>query len=226
MNSVVLSPEEFWFYRVHSEVTLSLLHQVNNELTGVSFLTELIRDDVEEGTPPGDKFNDLQSSVEKVIRLTQQTIDAHLPIPSDVGDGTNDLGELLQEGVSMLRLVLPKTIAIRIESPPARFSQISLAQKDFGLLLAAVGVLLSPRSPRSPGELALAIESSPAAIIFRPNYLIAGSAADAALPLESSPAYLALEHRANRLGGRLELSKNPAETTPGALRLVLGASTP
>ena len=226
MHSADLPPPEFWFYRVYSELTLSLLHQVNNELTGVAFLSELIRDDVEAGTPPGDKFCDLQSSIEKVIRLTQQTIDAHLPIPLDVGESPNDLGDLLQEGLAMLRLVLPKTIAIRQETPPDCFPQIQITQKEFRLVLAAVGLLLGPRSPRTPGELVVTVETSPAAIVFHPNYPVPGLSADAPGPAGSSPAFLALEHRIARLGGRVELSKNPDKAIPEALRLVLETSNP
>ena len=226
MNSAVLSPAEFWFYRVYSELTLSLLHQVNNELTGVAFLTELIRDDVEAGTPPGDKFSDLQSSVEKVIRLTQQTIETHLPIPSDMGESASGLDDLVQEGIPLLRLVLPKTIAIHMEPPPSAPAKISIVQKEFELLLAAMGVLLAPRIPRAPGQLAITIESSPAAVLFRPNYPIVGSASEATFHLESSPAYLALAHRAVRLGAKIELCKNPAEACPGALRLVFETAAP
>ena len=226
MNSVDLSPPEFWFYRVYSELTLALLHQVNNELTGVAFLSELIRDDVETGTPPGDKFGDLQSSIEKVIRLTQQTIDAHLPVPSDLGESPNDLGELLKEGIPMLRLVLPKTIAIRLESNPASFPRISITQKDFCLLLAAVGLLLAPQSPRAQGELVISLESSPTSVTFRPNYEITGLQADATWRPESNPAFFALEYRVARLGGMIELFKTPTDARHGSFCLILDASAP
>ena len=227
MNSVALSPSEFWFYRVYSELTLSLLHQVNNELTGVSFLTELIQDDVEAGTPPGEKFSDLQSSVEKIIRLTQQTIEAHLPIPSDMSEPSTDLGVLIQDGVSMLRLVLPKTITIRIEPLPSCAPEIAIAQKDFGQLLAAIGLLLAPRSPRAPGELKIAFESSPCAAVFQPSYPLTSPQAEATSSQQSSPAFLALEHRVGRLGGKIELCNNPErEACAVELRLVLNEATP
>jgi hypothetical protein len=224
MNSAALSPSEFWFYRVYSELTLSFLHQLNNELTGVVFLTELIQNDMESGTPAGDKFQDLHASIQKVIRLTQQTMDAHLPVPEDLDESPNDLGELLQEGIPMLGLVLPKTVAVRLDSPPARFPRISITQKDFRLVLAAVGLMLSPRSPRSHGELVITVDSSQAAVIFHPNYPVAGWAEGTAGHTESRCAFLALKHRLGRLGGRIELCQPASEACPGGLRLVLADS--
>jgi hypothetical protein len=220
MNSAALSPSEFWFYRVYSELTLSFLHQLNNELTGVVFLTELIQNDMESGTPAGDKFQDLHASIAKVIRLTQQTMDAHLPVPEEVWESPHDLGELLQEGIPMLRLVLSKAVAVRMDSPPAHFPRISIIQKDFRLVLAAVGLMFSPRSPGSRGELVITVESSPAAIIFHPSYLVADWTEGAVGHPESRSAFLALEHRLGRLGGRIEPCQPSPESSPGGLRLV------
>jgi hypothetical protein len=223
MNSADLPPPEFWFYRVYSELTLALLHQVNNELTGVVFLTELIQEDMEAGAPAGDKFRDLHASVGKVIRLTQQTMDAHLPLPAEPGEPL-DFAELLQDGIPMLRLVLPKTITVRIDPAPACFPGIPIGKKDFQLVLAAVGLLLSPGSSRSPGELVIAVESTPAALVFHPGYPVPFLTAEATPRPEASPAFLAIDHRLRSLGGGLEVIRNPAG--PDVLRLTLPATTP
>ena len=222
MNSADLPPPEFWFYRVYSELTLALLHQVNNELTGVVFLTELIQEDMEAGASAGDKFRDLHASVGKVIRLTQQTMNAHLPLSEEAGEPL-DLAELLQDGIPMLRLVLPKTINARIDPPPAGFPRIPIGKKDFQLVLAAVGLLLSPGSSRSPGELVITVGSSPAVLLFHPDYAASCLAAEAAQS-ESSPAFLALDHRLRHLGGGLEVFRNPAGAD--AIRLTLPTVTP
>ena len=223
MNSADLPPPEFWFYRVCSELTLALLHQLNNELTGVVFLTELIQEDMETGVPAGDKFCDLHVAVGKVIRLTQQTMEAHLPLSAEA-DGPLDFAELLQEGIPMLQLVLPKTITVRIDPPPACHPGIPIGKKDFQMVLAAVGLLLSPSSSRSHGELAIAVESAPAALVFRPGYPASFLAAEATPRPESSPAFLAIDHRLRSLGGGLDVYRNPAG--PCALRLTLPAATP
>jgi hypothetical protein len=223
MNSADLPPPEFWFYRVYSELTLALLHQINNELTGVVFLTELIQEDVEASAPTGDKFRDLHASVGKVIRLTQQTRDALLPLPAET-DEPLDFAELLQDGIPMLRLVLPKTITVRIDPPPAYFPRIPIGKKDFQLVLAAVGLLLSPGSSRALGELVIAVESPPTALVFHPGYPVSFLATEAAPQPESSPAFLALDHRLRNLGGGLEVFQNPAGAD--ALRLTLPPAPP
>lgn len=221
MNSADLPPPEFWFYRVCSELTLALLHQVNNELTGVVFLTELIQEDMEAQAPAGDKFRDLHAAIGKVIRLTQQAMDTHLPLSEESGE-PRDLGELLQEGIPMLRLVLPKTITVRIETPPARFPAIPISKKDFQMVLAAVGLLLSPGSSRSHGELVLTVESSPPALVFRPGYHAFVLSSEPAGQPESHLAFLALDHRLRHLGGRLGVLRNPAG--PDALSLSLATT--
>ena len=224
MNSADLPPPEFWFYRVYSELTLALLHQVNNELTGVVFLAELIQEDVEAGVPSGDKFQDLHASIGKVIRLTKQAMDAHLPLPAEPGKPHHDFDELLKDGIPMLRLVFPKTITVRVEPPPPCLRGILIEKKDFQMVLAAVGLLLSPGSSRSHGELVIVGESSPPALVFHPGFPAFGRSAEAANHRESSPAFLALDHRLRHLGGGLEFFRNPAGHD--ALRLTLPTAPP
>ncbi len=223
MNSADLPPAEFWFYRVYSELTLSLLHQVNNELTGVVFLTEMIQSDVEEGTFPEDKFPNLHSSIQKVIHLIQQAVDVHLPVPERLEESAHDLSRLLEAESSILRLILPKTITIRRDGQPDGSRQVLISKKDFQLVLAAAGMMLSPRVTRGPGELIITLESSPAAVSFHPSYLALG------MPVGdesegSSPPLLALEHRIGRLGGKVELCRNSG--TPGVLRIVPAQADP
>jgi hypothetical protein len=92
------------------------------------------------------------------------------------------------------------------------------------MVLAALGLLLSPGPSRSHGELVIAVESAPAALVFHPGYPVACLAADAAPWPEASPAFLAIAHRLRALGGGLEVFRNPAG--PDVLRLTLPATTP
>ncbi|MEI6034851.1 MAG: hypothetical protein WCS65_11305 [Verrucomicrobiae bacterium] len=247
MNSINLPPPEFWFYRVYSELTLSLLHQVNNELTGVAFLAELIEDDVEGGVPAGEKFQDLRASIEKVIQLTKQTMDVHMPIELELGGSSHNLGDLLDEGISMLRLVLPKTVAVRIKPPPLSLPRATITKKDFLQVLAALGMLLAPPSSRAPGELVIEIEPSTGALLFFPSYPIVGLAAAAASdPEDGSPTknhksqaphagpgvptpslcdlFLAANHRVGKFGGKIELFQSSDEPAREGLRMALAAT--
>ncbi len=220
MHSIDLPHPEFWFYRVYSELTLSILHQVNNELTGVVFLSELIRDDLAAGEPVGDKPDELNSSVENVLRLTKQMMHVHLPVSLELEESPRDLCELMQEGIPMLRLVLPKAIAVSMEPPAACFPRVSVAPQEFHLVLAAVGMLLSPRSTRSAGKLVITSEPCPPALVFYPDYPADEWTEEVASRLESSAAFLALNHRLKRLGGSAGVCRNPSEARRGGLRLL------
>jgi len=225
MHSIDLSPPEFWFYRVYSELTLSMLHQINNELTGVVFLSELIRDDLASGAPVGDKPDNLSASVENVLRLTKQMMHVHLPVPLEMDESPRDLCELMQEGIPMLRLVLPKAIAVIMEPPPACFPRVSVTPKEFHLVLAAVGMLLSPCSARSIGKLIITAEPGPPALVFYPDYPADEWTEEADSRLESSAAFLALNHRLKRLGGSAGVCRNPDEARRGGLRLLFATET-
>ena len=126
----------------------------------------------------------------------------------------------------MLRLVLPKSIAIRMAAPPSCFPRACVTQKDFRLVLAAIGLLLAPQSPRAQGELLITVESSPTAVIFHPNYPVNGLTPDATWRPESNPAFFALEYRVARLGGMIELFKTPTDARHGSFCLILDASAP
>jgi len=226
MHSVDLLPPEYWFYRVYSELTLSMLHQVNNELTGATFLSELIQEDLATGEPLGEKPNDLNSSIEKVIQLTKQIMYVHLPASQELEESPRDLYELLQEGLPMLRLVLPRVIAISLDPPIDFFPHVSIVPKEFHLILAAVGMLLSPRSMCSGRKLVITAESKPPVLTFYPDYpaddWMAGNAAE----LESSTAFLALTHRLKRLGGSAGVYRNPDDSDRCGLRLFFSSEPP
>ena len=224
MNMPELPAEEYWFYRVCSELTLAFLHQVNNELTGVIFTVE----DIESGEIQNDalreKFRSLHESVQKVVRLIQETVEINLQ-GGDMLPHSYHVKALLEEELPMLRLLLAKTVTINLQESSFAHLETTLPKKEFSLLLAAAGLLLQPVNVRTTGEFQLDIalsqvdsssDTSPILISLTPNYPLLVEL----LPSENHIGFAALKHRLQRFGGNLEIAHS-LDTTAFSLRIVL-----
>lgn len=224
MNIPELPAEEYWFYRVCSELTLAFLHQVNNELTGVIFTVE----DLESGEIQDDalreKYHSLHESVQKVVHLIQETVEINLQ-GEDMLPHSYHVKDLLEEELPMLRLLLSKTVTINLQQGRVEHLETTLPKKEFSLLLAAAGLLFQPVNVRTTEEFQLDIalspvdscnDTSPILISFTPNYPLLIEL----LPSENHIGFTALKHRLQRFGGNLEIDQI-LDATTFVLRIVL-----
>lgn len=215
-----LPSEEFWFYRVSSELTLSLLHKINNELTGVVFQIENLQelaqspdcgDSSSLGQTLSESATSLSHSINSILSLLRQNVALQrAPVENPVH--TIPLQSLLASASPVLRLILPRTIQLHLEAPRHN-PFLCITEEDFCILLCAAALLLHPlgthpsatislSSPNAkPPTLLLSLQTPP------PN----GLTEEAAHPLtDSCPAWQAFLHRAVRLRVQARLSLPPA----------------
>lgn len=202
-----LPPQEYWFYRVFSELTLSILHKVNNELTGVVFQVENLQDLAESGEPIHDCASDLGTSLAQVLGLLRQSA-ALQREPEERPQGAIPLSSLLAMSAPVLRLVLPKSIHLVIPSPSSD-PWIYLTEEDFVILLAAAGMLLHPEGSHPLGEFQLLPSAGPGEYATLHLAMEGPQFSTATLLEPSSTPCLAFLHRLQRLGGQAEMPCAP-----------------
>ena len=198
MITTALPPEEFWFYRVFSELTLSLLHKINNELTGVVFQVENLQELSQANAPISECAEDLGTSISHVLGLLRQSVALHRE-PEERPLGAVPLSSLLTTSLPVLRLVLPKSIHLVVPAPSSD-PWIYLAEEDFVVLLAATALLLHPPGSHPSGEFHIlpAFSRTGNATL---HVSMSGAGFSTTALLQSQPApWGSLLHRLQRLG--------------------------
>lgn len=233
MNTPDLPQAEYWFYRVASELTIALLHQVNNELTGVIFTAEDIEQEVSESIDPKEKFSVLHGSVQKVIQLIQETVNVNVT-QQEMLPNPRFLPDLIRAEIPILRLLIPKSVGITFSEASGIQQDVLIPENELRILLAAVGLILRPAPSRSRNcEFSLRIETEPSsstdglvALRFTPDYLRRDSAAPTAEEeICKHPDLSALEHRLKRMGGTLDFPVPHNRPDQLALRMFLPVAT-
>lgn len=214
-----LPAEEFWFYRVSSELTLSLLHKINNELTGVIFQIENLQELAQ--TPDccdpaslsqtlSDSASSLSLSINSILSLLRQNV-ALQRAPVENPAATIPLQSLLASASPVLRLILPRTIQLQLEAPRHNPS-VFLTEEDFCIILCAAALLLHPSGSHPSATISLSFpEANPPTLLLSLQAPAPNGLTEEAHPLTAcSPAWQSFGHRAARLRVKARLSLSPA----------------
>jgi hypothetical protein len=203
MITAPLPPEEYWLYRVFSELTLSLLHKVNNELTGVVFQVENLQELVEAGEPIEECSADLGLSLAEVLGLLRHSASLQRE-PEERPQGGVPFSSLLTLTAPVLRLILPKSLHLIIPSPSSD-PWIYLTEEDFIILVAAIGLQLHPPGSHPCGEFNLRPVTAGEGWASLHLSMQGDRFSTSTLLEPSSAAWAAVSHRLHRLGCQAEL---------------------
>ncbi|MHA3774428.1 sensor histidine kinase [Verrucomicrobiota bacterium sgz303538] len=101
--------------RLVSDLTLGLLHKINNVMTSLYFTAEGCEAEIEEDHPVREMLVQLSSTVRNAQQLLNQTADVNSTLGStDVG--YHDLNTLLSHELYLLKMLLPKAAVVDIET--------------------------------------------------------------------------------------------------------------
>lgn len=232
-----LPSEEFWFYRVSAELTLALLHKINNELTGVVFQIESLQDLARQQAPeapPGSSpaappelqaeleacAAALNHSVTSILGLLRQSV-ALQRAPVELPLQSLPLQSLLSAAQPVLRLILPRTLQLTLQAPASN-PAIGMTEEDFTTLLCAAALLLHPAPSHPSGGITVSCACGPNAQVTLTLDTPPPNGLTPAEPHPLDPAGAAWQsflHRVARLGARVTLTLGPSPsitlTLPG-----------
>jgi len=143
------------------ELTLGLLHKINNLLTRVHFQMEGCKDQLDASHPAAALINDLGENIEAIRSLLERTSHVNLPQSQDEESCIYDLEAALAQQMDLIRLMIPKVPAEFTSLLPEPI-QVPLREADLEMLtLHAARALRSfplPKGARIAVELRHASE--------------------------------------------------------------------
>lgn len=126
--------------RMTSELTLGLLHRLNNVMTSIYFTAEGCETEVEPDNPVREMLAELTRAVRDAQQLINQTSEVNLTLGS-IDPEYHDLNALVRKELFLVKMLLPKNAVVEIETlaDPAliRMSIADFRRVLFGIALNA-----------------------------------------------------------------------------------------
>jgi len=134
--------------RLTSDLTLGLLHKLNNVMTSIYFTAEGCETEVESGHPVREMLSDLTRAVRDAQQLINQTSEVNLTLGDTVPE-YHDLNVLVRQELFLMKMLLPKNTVVEIETmlEPA-FIRMSIA--DFRRVLFSLASNASDAAGTNP----------------------------------------------------------------------------
>jgi hypothetical protein len=136
-----------------SDLTLGLLHQVNNVLTGIYFHVEECQEHAPSDEPAGAALEEIAEAVQNLHSLLARTIEVNLPRTEDDAN-YHDLEELVSSQLDLLRIVFPKTVSVDFQcaSQPLH---VHASEYEFRRILLSLAACLRDSMPAQNGQVAV-----------------------------------------------------------------------
>jgi signal transduction histidine kinase len=147
---------------MNSELTLGLLHQVNNVLTGIYFNVEECQAQVDTQSPLGATLEEISDSVRNLHRLLDRTVEVNLPLTEEDDASYHDLGELVSRQLDLIRILFLKTASIAL-LPPAEPVYVLANEQKFRRMLLQLVAALRDALPLPNARIVLELHARPAA---------------------------------------------------------------
>ena len=206
-----------------AELTLGLLHKINNLLTRIHFQVEDSQALLPPSHPVSAHIAGLSENIAGIQALLERTSQINLPTSEQDTCPIYDLEASLRQHLDLLKILLPQA-QIRSVSEDALLIQPGLREGEFGLLLLQLACVL--RSLSIPKRAAVSldllrgdqIQPPPADLPWPPQGVVMIQIQSSEPPAQPTSATLArIQHLAGTLGCRIVC---PPEN-PGCLLLVL-----
>jgi hypothetical protein len=126
---------------LNSDLTLGLLHQVNNVLTGIYFNVEECQSQIDPEHPLGLTLEEISESVRNLHRLIDRTVEVNLPLSVEDDANYHDLADLVSRQMDLIRIVFPKTVSIALLPPNEPLHVLVSEQKCRRVLLMLAAAL-------------------------------------------------------------------------------------
>lgn len=143
---------------LNSELTPGLIHEVNNVLTGIFFNLEGCQEVSGSDGPAAEALREITGGVERIKEILSRTTQIHLNV-AERETTYHDLESLAKGQLDLLRVVFPKTVAIRF-LPPDGPVHVKVAEFPFRTALLSVASRLRPFLPSGKIEVSLSVLSA------------------------------------------------------------------
>jgi signal transduction histidine kinase len=147
---------------LNSNLTLGLLHQVNNVLTGIYFNIEECQAQVDPEDPLGATLEEIAESVTTLHRLLDRTVDVNLPLSVEDDANYHDFEELVSRQLDLVRIVFPKTVSFAMR-PSTEPLHVHASEQKFRRALLQLAAALREALPASNARVELELRACEAA---------------------------------------------------------------
>lgn len=124
-----------------SELTLGLLHKLNNVMTGIFFTVEACQMDLDPSHPVSEEIKSLAENAQKAQQLIERTTEVNL---SNDEVSYHELSELLNKQLDVFKIILPKTTQVQVIAPTETM-HVQLNDVDFRTILLSIARTLKPQ---------------------------------------------------------------------------------
>jgi signal transduction histidine kinase len=119
--------------RLVPDLTLGLLHRLNNVMTSLYFTADGCEAEIEPGHPARELLKVLTASVQEAQHLVKRTADVNLSLGS-TEPGYQDLNSLVKADEELTRILLPKGAALKLNTSEAALV-VKISISDFRFIL-------------------------------------------------------------------------------------------
>lgn len=142
---------------INAQLTPSLIHEVNNILTGIYFNLEGCRDAFDTGHPLAETVQEIQVGVERIKEVLGRVTQIYLNT-AEREITYHDVQELVASQFDLLRTIFPKTARISLSSPDNPL-HIRVSEYSFRVGLLTLAVCLKDFYPQGKIEVPLSVLS-------------------------------------------------------------------
>lgn len=140
---------------LNAELTLGLIHEVNNVLTGIYFNLEGCQEALPGDGSASEAVLEIGRGVERIKEILARTTQIHLNV-AERETTYHDLESLVASELDLLRVVFPKTAKIHF-LPPQSPIHVRLAEFPFRVVLLSIASRLRAFLPTGKIEIQLAV---------------------------------------------------------------------
>ena len=115
-------------HQISSELTLGLLHKLNNLMTGVYFNLETADEELDSQHPASATLRAVTESIQLAQELVRRTADLNLPPESEAS--YFEIGPLIEEHWDLVKIILPKSATCEFV-PPEHPLYVQVSSEEF-----------------------------------------------------------------------------------------------
>ena len=151
--------------KITAELTLGLLHRLNNIMTGIYFAADTCQSEVAPNHPARESVELLAESARDAQEVIDRTTDLNLSLPPE--NTYHDLNELLLRQTDLLKIILPKTCNFT-EATHNSPLYVQIAECEFRDLLLSLA--MNSRAAANPASrLKVSVQVLPANLLSDRN---------------------------------------------------------